>query len=82
MATEEKIISEKRQKLLFALGQKIREEKGLAQVDLAARMLGRFDTSNVSRIEYGRTNPTIFNLYRIALALEIPLSELIDLEGA
>lgn len=64
------------------MGQKIREEKGLAQVDLAARMLGRFDTSNVSRIESGRTNPTIFNLYRIALALEIPLSELIDLEGA
>ena len=84
MANEVEILAQKRKALLLALGkkvQKIREEKGLSQVDLAARMLARFDTSNVSRIESGRTNPTIFNLYRIAEALEIPLRELIDLEA-
>nr|WP_286429647.1 helix-turn-helix transcriptional regulator [Myroides marinus] len=34
------------------------------------------DTTNISRIESGRTNPTIFTLYRIASALEIPLENL------
>lgn len=56
--------------------QTIRENKGLSQVDLAGKMLGRFDTTNISRIESGRTNPTLFTLYRISEALEIPLSDL------
>ncbi|WP_271407330.1 helix-turn-helix domain-containing protein [Tenacibaculum soleae] len=58
--------------------QNIREEKGLSQVDLASKMLGRFDTTNISRIESGRTNPTLFTLYRISEALEVPLSDLVD----
>ena len=33
---------------------------------------------NVSRIESGRNNPTLFTLYRIAEALEVSLPELID----
>ncbi|MDM1504092.1 helix-turn-helix transcriptional regulator [Myroides marinus] len=37
---------------------------------------GNIDTTNISRIESGRTNPTIFTLYRIASALEIPLENL------
>lgn len=56
--------------------QSIRESKGLSQVDLASKMLGRFDTTNISRIESGRTNPTLFTLYRISLALDVPLSEI------
>lgn len=59
--------------------QKIRLAKGLKQVDLAAKIEGDFDTTNISRIESGRTNPTIFTLYRIAEALEVNLTELIDI---
>jgi transcriptional regulator with XRE-family HTH domain len=67
--------------LLKNLGKKvqeIREKKGLTQVDLAGKIQGEFDTTNVSRIESGKTNPTIYTLYRIAEALEVSLSELID----
>lgn len=60
---------------------KIREAKGLAQVDLAVKMQGSIDVTNISRIESGRTNPTLFTLYRIAEALEIKISELVDIEN-
>lgn len=60
--------------------QSLREAKGLSQVDLASKMLGRFDTTNISRIESGRTNPTLFTLYRISLALEVPLADFFKLE--
>ncbi|MDT0294088.1 helix-turn-helix domain-containing protein [Mesonia ostreae] len=56
---------------------KIREQKGFTQLDLAARIQGDFDTTNVSRIESGRTNPTIYTLYRIAEALEVSLADLV-----
>lgn len=68
--------------LLKNLGKKvqeIREKKGLTQVDLAGKIQGEFDTTNVSRIESGRTNPTIYTLYRIAEALEVSLTELMDI---
>ncbi|MDM1448151.1 helix-turn-helix transcriptional regulator [Myroides odoratimimus] len=55
---------------------KARELKGLSQVELVGLMEGNIDTTNISRIESGRTNPTIFTLYRIASALEIPLESL------
>ena len=77
---EDKILTEQRNSLLIALGEKVqelRESKGLSQVDLAGKMIGRFDTTNISRIESGRTNPTIFTLFRIAQALEIPLNEIL-----
>lgn len=60
--------------------QEIRVEKGLTQVDLVGRIEGEIDTTNISRIESGRTNPTIFTIYRIAVALEIPMKELLDIE--
>lgn len=56
--------------------QELRESKGLTQVDLAGKIHGVFDTTNVSRIESGRTNPTLYTLYRIAEALEVPLVDL------
>ncbi|MVX36580.1 helix-turn-helix domain-containing protein [Myroides sp. LoEW2-1] len=55
---------------------KARELKGLSQVELVGLMEGNIDTTNISRIESGRTNPTIFTLYRIASALEMPLENL------
>jgi transcriptional regulator with XRE-family HTH domain len=67
------------QKIVGSRIQKLREEKGLTQVDLVGKIQGEFDTTNVSRIESGRTNPTLYNLYRIASALDISLSELLDI---
>lgn len=69
--------------LLKIVGRKIkeiRESKGLTQVDLVGKIEGEIDTTNISRIESGRTNPTIFTLYRIAIALEVSLKELLDIE--
>lgn len=60
--------------------QQIRVSKGFSQVDLAAKMDGNIDTSNISRIESGRTNPTLLTLYRIAQALEVPLTALVNIE--
>ena len=57
--------------------QQIRLGKGLSQVDLVGRIEGNIDTTNISRIEQGRTNPTLLTLYRIAQALEVSLSDLV-----
>lgn len=61
--------------------QDIRNSKGLSQVDLVGKIEGNIDTTNISRIESGRTNPTVFTLYRIAEALEVPLTELVVTES-
>lgn len=57
--------------------QQIRIGKGLSQVDLVGRIEGNIDTTNISHIEQGRTNPTLLTLYRIAQALEVSLSDLV-----
>lgn len=69
-----------KQELLKSVGKKIqnlRVSKGLTQVDLVGKIDGDIDTTNISRIESGRTNPTIYTLYRIAKALEVELEELV-----
>src|SRR5690606_32568802 len=66
-------------KLLRIIGsniKRVRESKGLTQVDLVGKIEGEIDTTNISRIESGRTNPTVFTLYRIAVALEVSIKEL------
>ena len=60
--------------------QELRVMKGLSQVDLVGKMEGNIDTTNILRIESGRTNPTIYTLYRISEALEISLSDLVFYE--
>lgn len=60
--------------------QQIRQSKGLSQVDLVGRIQGNIDTTNISRIEQGRTNPTLLTLYRIAQALEVSLIDLVAIE--
>lgn len=70
--------------LLELLGKRIKKlriERGMSQVDLVARMQGNIDTTNISRIESGRTNPTIYSLYRLSEALEITISELVNLSN-
>lgn len=57
----------------------LRESKGISQVELVGRMNGEIDPTNISRIESGRTNPTVFTLFRIAEALGISAKDLIDI---
>ena len=66
--------------LLKIIGKRIQEiriSKGYSQVDLAGKIKGSIDTTNISRIESGRTNPTIYTLHRIAEALEVSLDKLV-----
>ncbi|ADQ82398.1 helix-turn-helix transcriptional regulator [Riemerella anatipestifer] len=70
--------------ILKKIGKKVkemRESKGISQVELVGKMQGEIDPTNISRIESGRTNPTIYTLYRIAEALEIKISDLVDIEN-
>ncbi len=65
--------------ILKKVGKRIKEvrlQKGISQADLVGRMEGNIDATNISRIEAGRTNPTVFTLFRIAEALGVPLNEL------
>ena len=69
--------------LQIKIGERIRilrESKGISQQNLAA--ICNFEKANMSRIEAGRTNPTISTLYKISQALEISIAELIDVEAA
>lgn len=72
-----------KQNILSSVGNKIKEirlEKGLSQLDLVGRMDGNIDVSNISRIEKGRTNPTVFTLFRLAEALEVHPKEFLEVE--
>lgn len=52
----------------------IRESKGISQQQLAAEC--NFEKSNMSRIDAGRTNPTIYTLHKIATALGVNITSL------
>lgn len=70
--------------ILKLIGKRIKElriQKGISQADLVGRMEGNIDPTNISRIEAGRTNPTIITLYRIAEAMDMKLADLINLES-
>ncbi|AHW60660.1 Helix-turn-helix [Draconibacterium orientale] len=54
----------------------LRESKGVSQQNLAA--ICNFEKANLSRLEAGRTNPTISTLYKISEALEVSLSDLVN----
>ena len=65
--------------ILKKVGKRIKEvrlQKGISQADLVGRMQGEIDPTNISRIEAGRTNPTVFTLFRLAEALEDEAKEL------
>lgn len=69
--------------ILKLVGKKIkdiRESKGLSQVELVGKMQGEIDPTNISRIEAGRTNPTLFTLFRLADALEVDITELVNVK--
>ena len=60
--------------------QEIRLNRGLTQVELVGKIEGEIDTTNISRIEAGRTNPTVYTLFRIAEALEVRLNDLLNID--
>jgi transcriptional regulator with XRE-family HTH domain len=73
-----------KQELLKRVGKRIQDlrlSKSLSQVDLVGKMEGNIDTTNISRIESGRNNPTLYTLFRISQALEVSLEELVKLES-
>lgn len=75
--------SMKKLEVLKIIGQnikRIRLEKGLTQVDLVGKIRARIDTTNISRIEKGRTNATIHTLFKISQALEVPLSKICNMD--
>ncbi len=56
----------------------LRESKGISQQVLAA--MCNFEKGNMSRIEAGKTNPTLMTLHKISQALEIKITDLVDFE--
>lgn len=65
------------QKLLGNRIKQLREQKKMSQQELASAC--DFEKSNMSRIEAGNTNPTYYTLVKVAQALDIKLSELMDI---
>lgn len=55
---------------------RIRESKNISQVDLANAC--EFEKPNMRRIEAGNTNVTAKTLYKIAKALEVSITELVN----
>ena len=75
--------SMEKSEILKKIGKKIQEirlNRGLTQVELVGKIEGEIDTTNISRIESGRTNPTVYTLFRIAEALEVRLNDLLNID--
>ncbi|WP_412985629.1 helix-turn-helix domain-containing protein [Pontimicrobium sp. IMCC45349] len=73
-------MKEKKQ-LQLAIGKRVkslRESKGIAQQDLAAQC--NLEKSNLSRLEAGGTNPTIYTLKRIADNLDVSLCDIVNFD--
>lgn len=69
------------QQFLIKIGERIRmirTQKGIKQQDLAAKC--NFEKSNMSRIEAGRSNITILNLLKISQALDVDLTDLLNMK--
>jgi DNA-binding XRE family transcriptional regulator len=54
----------------------LRMKKGWNQADLG-RACGK-DRQAIEKLENGRVNPTLYTLFEIAKALEVPLTTLLD----
>ena len=67
---------EELQKLIGRNIRIIRERKSMSAQELASSC--NFEKSNMSRLESGNTNPTIWTLYKICQALEVSLEDIVD----
>ncbi len=56
----------------------IRQQKGLTQQELAAEL--DYEKSNMSRLESGNIDPRASTLNKVAKALGVTLSELMDIK--
>lgn len=56
----------------------LRSEKGVSQEELAYR--AEITLSQIARIETVKTNPTVSTIFKIARALDVPLSDIFDFE--
>lgn len=71
-----------KEELLKAIGLRIkntRVSKAISQQELAAAC--NFEKSNMSRIESGGSNITIYTLQKIASALNVRLTDLVDVSS-
>jgi len=69
-------------KLSIKIGVRIRilrESKNMSQQDLAD--LCNFDKSDMSKLEAGKANPTLKTFLIICQALEVSLSNLLDIDN-
>ena len=55
----------------------LREARNINQSELSRRCYK--DPQWMEKIEHGKVNPTIYSLYIISIALEVPLEELMKL---
>ena len=70
----------KKEELLITIGHRIkalRESKNISLQDLCD--LCDFEKPNLVRIEKGRTNPTLWTLFKISSALKIDLKDILDI---
>jgi transcriptional regulator with XRE-family HTH domain len=70
----------KKEQIQKKIGQRVidlRSQKGWSQSDLA-RACNK-DRQAIEKIENGKVNPTIFSLFEIAKALQVPISALVDI---
>ncbi len=68
-----------KEELKRKLGQQIvelRTQKGWSQADLARNC--NKDRQAIEKLENGKVNPTLYSLFEIANALEIPLKKLVS----
>jgi putative transcriptional regulator len=66
-----------KQELQQAIGKKVialRSEKNLSQADLARAC--QKDRQSIERLENGKVNPSVYYLYEVAQALQVPLSQI------
>lgn len=69
------------EKLLKDLGQRIRrlrEENGLKQEDFEGGSALSLAARSLQEIEYGKANPRIFTLYKIATRCGVKVKDLVD----
>lgn len=57
---------------------KLREERGLSQQEFAGML--DYEKSNMSRLESGKVNIKLNTIYKVAQALNISMSELLDIK--
>ena len=76
--SRELIFDEEGLKSLAKRLKELRSEKGVSQEELAYR--AEITLSQIARIETVKTNPTVSTIFKIARALDVPLSDIFDFE--